>query len=99
MTFTIGLPAFDLATVLGLAVLLGAIGRGLQVRQDWIERGVGDFSYRYVVLIMASNLGIAYVARELLAPLAFAVCLISVALHGWIVALKLQSYLKNRLRI
>lgn len=99
MTIHIGLPSFDIATILGLAVLLGAIGRGLQVYQDWIARGVGDFSYRYVLMIILSNLGIAYVARELQAPLAFLVCVVAAGVHGWILAVKLQSYLKNKFRI
>ena len=61
MTIHIGLPGFDLATIMALAVMLGAIGRGLQVRQGWVERGVGDFSYRYVSLIILSNLLLATV--------------------------------------
>jgi hypothetical protein len=99
MTINIGLPAFDVATIMGLAVFLGAFGRFLQVRADWTRYGVGDFSYRYLTLVMLSNLGLAWVARELLAPIAFAVCLLAVGLHAFIACAKIQSYIKNRFRI
>lgn len=87
-----------LSLLLTLAVVLGALGRALQIRRDWIRHGVGGFLYRYLLLVALSNLLLAEVAREMGAPVAGYASLVAALVPTWIAWLKLHALLHGLVR-